>query len=135
MKKYEFVDLVSLSNGVLSEFERLVNTKPNKLAVAKTVAPTTDVAAIGNHISDVVVGSNDAVDGDEVTFAISDLATFACQPFCGYCDRSVSLETQCGDGDETVFSCAVSDTGTSGAAESLLLSVTYRQCQSTILFL
>lgn len=118
--KQEFVNLVNanvdLNNIELSDFERLVNRKPNKLAVAKTVALTTDEESDERHVPDIVVGFTDPVDGDDVPFAISDLATLASQPFLD--DRSVSLETQCGDGAETVSSGAVSDTVTNGAAET-----------------
>lgn len=57
--------MVSPSNDALSEFERQLNTKPNKVDLVKNVEPSTDVAAVKSHIP------------DEVPFVISYLATLA----------------------------------------------------------
>lgn len=46
-------------------FERLLNTKPNKVDLVKNVEPSTDVAAVKSHIP------------DEVPFVISYLSTLA----------------------------------------------------------
>lgn len=48
--------------------------------MTKTVKPATAMEAVTIHIPDVVVGITDAVDGDDVLFAIGDIATLASQP-------------------------------------------------------
>lgn len=48
--------------------------------MTKTVKPATAMEAVAIHIPDVVVGITDAVDGDDVPFAIGDIATLASQP-------------------------------------------------------
>lgn len=65
--------------------------------MTKTVKPATAMEAVTIHIPDVVIGTTDDVDGDDVPFAIGDIATLASQPYFPYDDRCASLETQCGD--------------------------------------
>lgn len=97
MTKHEFVDLVSLSNVVLTEFEKQDNRKHNKVVVTKIAEPATVVVAVTSHIPDVVISATNAVDVDKVPFSVTDVATLAIQPYYSYDDQCVSLETQCGD--------------------------------------
>lgn len=106
MTKQEFVDLVSLSNVVLTEFERLESKKTYKAGVEPvTITETSltpDVVPDTPCYDDNATVPYDAVDNapsnsaDETPFAIGDISTLASQPQYSHNDRSVSLETPWG---------------------------------------
>lgn len=62
--------------------------------MATTAGSATVVECVTGHIPDVVIGATDAGDGDEVPFAMGEVATLASRSYYAYDDRYASLETQ-----------------------------------------